>query len=241
MKQPPRSPLAWYAAIRRERSTGRRRFWQRGTDAELSGRLNTSHPSAPPPPPASRSSLWCPVCRYTLHGLPSTHRCPECGFEYDPYTSVFRLYDWQTGYAATTACVLIGIALAADSLPRSWSLRSALPALIAGGLSCLVVGAVAVRYLRRPTLLIMNAAGITWYSARRIERFIAWSEFDHARYNMLRQRVEFVDQQGQSIQTCKWKDLGHRLVAPRCLARLNDLKKVYDPASEAGTSEPSSG
>lgn len=25
----------------------------------------------------------CPVCRYDLTGLPKTHACPECGFEYD--------------------------------------------------------------------------------------------------------------------------------------------------------------
>jgi hypothetical protein len=25
----------------------------------------------------------CPICRYSLEGLPDKHRCPECGFEYD--------------------------------------------------------------------------------------------------------------------------------------------------------------
>jgi len=27
----------------------------------------------------------CPKCTYALTGLPSAHRCPECGFEYDEY------------------------------------------------------------------------------------------------------------------------------------------------------------
>lgn len=32
----------------------------------------------------------CPVCRYSLTGLPRNHRCPECGFEYDQTTVVWR-------------------------------------------------------------------------------------------------------------------------------------------------------
>lgn len=31
----------------------------------------------------------CPVCRYSLQGLPSIYRCPECGFEYDEQTRVW--------------------------------------------------------------------------------------------------------------------------------------------------------
>ena len=33
----------------------------------------------------------CPVCRYSLRGLPAAHRCPECGFEYDEHTRVWTL------------------------------------------------------------------------------------------------------------------------------------------------------
>lgn len=32
----------------------------------------------------------CPVCRYSLQGLPAAHRCPECGFAYDENTTVWR-------------------------------------------------------------------------------------------------------------------------------------------------------
>ncbi len=34
----------------------------------------------------------CPQCEYSLRGLPSRHACPECGFEYDEHT---RLWRWQ--------------------------------------------------------------------------------------------------------------------------------------------------
>ena len=32
----------------------------------------------------------CPVCSYSLRGLPSEYRCPECGFPYDSQTRVWR-------------------------------------------------------------------------------------------------------------------------------------------------------
>ena len=40
----------------------------------------------------------CPSCGYSLLGLPSVYKCPECGFEYDPYAKVIALrrkrLDW---------------------------------------------------------------------------------------------------------------------------------------------------
>lgn len=34
----------------------------------------------------------CPMCRYSLAGLPARHQCPECGFPYDERMSI-RAYD----------------------------------------------------------------------------------------------------------------------------------------------------
>ena len=31
----------------------------------------------------------CPVCRYSLQGLPAVHRCPECGFVYDESMTIW--------------------------------------------------------------------------------------------------------------------------------------------------------
>ncbi|MCH8878276.1 MAG: hypothetical protein IID34_00150 [Planctomycetes bacterium] len=32
----------------------------------------------------------CPICSYSLRGLPSEYRCPECGFPYDSQTRIWR-------------------------------------------------------------------------------------------------------------------------------------------------------
>lgn len=37
-------------------------------------------------PPLTR----CPVCNYSLAGIPPTHNCPECGYEFDEATLIFR-------------------------------------------------------------------------------------------------------------------------------------------------------
>lgn len=36
----------------------------------------------------------CPRCRYSLHGLPDRHHCPECGFAYDVHAKVFAASRW---------------------------------------------------------------------------------------------------------------------------------------------------
>ncbi|MEE8154781.1 MAG: hypothetical protein V3T53_07435 [Phycisphaerales bacterium] len=34
----------------------------------------------------------CPLCDYDLKGLPTEHKCPECGYEYDNATIVLRCW-----------------------------------------------------------------------------------------------------------------------------------------------------
>ena len=52
----------------------------------------------------------CPICRYSLRGLPVEHKCPECGFEYDQETSVFYPR-WKPRFIFLVVCVVTVIAL----------------------------------------------------------------------------------------------------------------------------------
>ena len=45
----------------------------------------------------------CPNCDYSLLGLPDTHHCPECGFEYTKDSQVFR----QSKKWALTGVIII--------------------------------------------------------------------------------------------------------------------------------------
>ena len=49
----------------------------------------------------------CPACNYPLTGLPTAHRCPECGFEYDEATIVFKpSRPWMT-YVGTLGLAVV--------------------------------------------------------------------------------------------------------------------------------------
>lgn len=58
------------------------------------------------PPPLDR----CPVCRYSLQGLPSAYRCPECGLEYDEQTRVWRPTSFRTFAGLTLQFTFIFLA-----------------------------------------------------------------------------------------------------------------------------------
>ena len=53
----------------------------------------------------------CPICRYTLAGLPEKHRCPECGFEYNKDATAFfpppRGRVWWVGFYGAIVIVAV--------------------------------------------------------------------------------------------------------------------------------------
>lgn len=55
----------------------------------------------------------CPACRYSLQGLPSVYRCPECGFEYDDKTLVVEMFDrpWKNPLLGAEILMLMYLAL----------------------------------------------------------------------------------------------------------------------------------
>ncbi len=58
----------------------------------------------------------CPKCTYALTGLPSAHRCPECGFEFDEYSWVWKAPKEKWNRARRRAITLHSIVVAIFSL-----------------------------------------------------------------------------------------------------------------------------
>lgn len=79
----------------------------------------------------------CPRCGYALTGLPSAHRCPECGFEYDDRTFVL------TGISRGTRSMSSGRKMMWGALVGGVSLWPAVMILLAlgaaGAIACVVV------------------------------------------------------------------------------------------------------
>lgn len=67
----------------------------------------------------------CPVCHYSLHGMPVAHHCPECWFEYDEKTRV-----WEPSAALirrTLFVVPVMVLFGFFPLLLDWKLKAPIP------------------------------------------------------------------------------------------------------------------
>lgn len=118
----------------------------------------------------------CPVCRYSLQGLPRKHRCPECGFEYDEETRVWRPRSfWKFG---GIMLFVLGVQLPqamgrisrrSPSQPLFW-LNAGLGLLFAGMLGWLIW-----MYFKRPFIAV-GPTGITVKLDSSVPKVYPWNQ-----------------------------------------------------------------
>lgn len=124
---------------------------------------------------------FCPRCRYELHRLPVRDRCPECAFDFDEHTVVWRPSNpWRSllVVASFAAPVAVGTwILVRMLLHRTISDVELLGTAGVFVLTALFVLAI-IRQNRRGRYLAVNAFGV---HARgwRDEVFVAWSDYDY--------------------------------------------------------------
>jgi len=143
----------------------------------------------------------CPLCGYRLEGLPSRHRCPECGFEYDQRMELIE----QSSVVATF--FVFGLAIAALGLFLMWPIRLRGP-----GAPFLVFGlAYMAFYVVRFTLgyrnkILVGPDGIVLISHRRVDQVIPWIEIK--RISDTRAGIEIFDTQDRMICALNERHLG---------------------------------
>ncbi len=95
-------------------------------------------------------SSTCPACDYLLRGLPSTGRCPECSFRYDPRQSLH--------YAARPLFGGLHIAIAPLVGTTSWLFVDPAAAVFVVPLAAVWVGSAAL-------ILVLSALGfrVGWW------------------------------------------------------------------------------
>jgi hypothetical protein len=119
--------------------------------------------------------MKCPMCGYALLGLPESHTCPECGFEYDPYCEVIRLGGRSRDFANALGGLVI---LALILWPRP-PIREVLPCAVWLALLVIVWGWRWFKNWGNPRLLIINRNGIRLQHPN-AEQHIFWADFDRA-------------------------------------------------------------
>ncbi len=127
----------------------------------------------------------CPQCKYSLKGLPADHRCPECGFEYDAETAMWkgRLDGKDISAYVVAICTVIWIFLSrlfgTPFLPRS-ALRVAL-LLILGVLTLFVL--YRVRQMRRAGDAVCTTRQGVWIKKGRRSELYLWDEIEDVFWN----------------------------------------------------------
>jgi hypothetical protein len=101
----------------------------------------------------------CPMCAYSLTGLPENHVCPECGFAYDETMRIWRAVKWFRVLYAGQLIIGLGLVLiaATDSRPRWDALVAA-----AAGVLCVII---AQQYLRKQPIVVVGQSAIVVRSA----------------------------------------------------------------------------
>ena len=184
----------------------------------------------------------CPSCSYNLRGLPTAHRCPECGFDYDPNAVVIALHGKRFRGADAYAMValfgglfVLAVTVFGSARLRSWLFNDpSIGLFILKSMQCAifsVIGAYAVvriwRRLGSKQELRINQRGVQFVDPSLPGELIPWGRIEKAEY--LEGGEEFVirAKSGEALVTCPRKAIGGRSNVELCARQINALRDKY--------------
>lgn len=151
--------------------------------------------------PADDDSLLqhCPRCGYCIRGLPTEHKCPECGFLFDRRWRVFggrfmrsrvtsRIFWRRLRLLLPAAVSIVGLTLLLMS-PRRRAVSGGEVAILLVVASAGIVYR-AVKY-RRGGFILLDANGVTIYRDNR-QSHCPWDSLGQARLLRPDQRLELI-------------------------------------------------
>lgn len=142
----------------------------------------------------------CPLCGYSLRGLPTDHKCPECGLAYDPSLIVIRWKEESRARRAIGAAAFLVGLIAFSVAKMGWTaeLRSFCKFVLV--FLCIDV----IWYLRgrgplRVKDFVLTTQGLLIRDLACVRYFHPWREIQEARYRWWTGRLTIIGTDGRAI------------------------------------------
>lgn len=164
----------------------------------------------------------CPVCDYSLQGLPDHHACPECGFAYDKSMQVIVQSTRYAGFAFVFFGLLSGSMAVGIIRHASWIASF----MLLGSIGAIIVG-FRTYVLQRRNKAVVGPTGIfLMHQNGAIEEF-SWDDVGSAAYNKLGGGAKLLTADGQKLRTVDYVFFGADRPAREFIALVNGSKPKH--------------
>lgn len=163
----------------------------------------------------------CPLCQYDWRDLPQVHKCPECGLDYDPQLTVYRLRP-HAGPVFLISAILVGCFTAYFFARQSWDWPSILICLTA----CISVTVVFLRFRLSKNYVIFDRRGISTHGHSVKEMMVRWTDFASVQQGLINGDLVFKDIDGNVIKILRSGSLGGAGPVREVIAIIEERKRL---------------
>lgn len=200
----------------------------------------------------AKRSILCPRCGYDLRGLPLTYQCPECAFEYDPAAITIRLkgarprmFDFYAILGVAGGMGIVLMVVFGGTAARSWlsaehtfgEYALQLAKLAAVSVAGCFAGKRIIRRLTGTQELLINRLGIQFVDPDMPTDRIPWRLVGQALHNGNERAFLILDKSGNPIARCADDVIGDDARIGLCVSKINELRKEYERANDAGRAD----